>query len=191
MVRNRVVLGHWIFVRSNFGAEFALGNHHLSRGRGEGNDRHPTTSAAELQAYQRMGEYAYVREKHQEAMEFVRQYPGEFLALTAKRVLYFWDGSAGNIVLRSLGTGCPGALARYPCSCCPLSGPPIVRRCMRYGCFLGRSYFTRRLTTWCSAPCAIAMRLSPFYCFCWRMRRSSWLAGYDPSAWRPRCGLAG
>jgi hypothetical protein len=96
MVRNRAVLGHWIFVRSNFGAEFALGNHHLSRGRGEGNDRHPTTSALELQAYQRMGEYAYVREKNQEAMAFVRQYPGEFIVLTAKRVFYFWDGSAGK-----------------------------------------------------------------------------------------------
>ena len=40
MVRNRAVFGHWVFVRSNFGAEFALGNHHLSLGRGEANGRH-------------------------------------------------------------------------------------------------------------------------------------------------------
>jgi 4-amino-4-deoxy-L-arabinose transferase-like glycosyltransferase len=96
MVRNRSVFGHWVFVRSNFGAEFALGNHHLSLGRGEANGRHPTTSAAELKEYQRVGEYAYVREKNQEALQFVREYPGEFVSLTAKRVLYFWDGSGGK-----------------------------------------------------------------------------------------------
>jgi 4-amino-4-deoxy-L-arabinose transferase-like glycosyltransferase len=94
LVRNRLVLGHWIFVRSNFGPEFALGNHHLSLGRGEG--PHPTNSAAEFGLYEHIGEYAYVREKNQEAMEFVRQYPGEFVSLSAKRVLYFWDGSAGK-----------------------------------------------------------------------------------------------
>jgi 4-amino-4-deoxy-L-arabinose transferase-like glycosyltransferase len=93
LVRNRSVFGHWIFVRSNFGAEFALGNHHLSLGRGQG--PHPSTSAAELTQYQQMGEYAYVREKNQEGLAFVHQYPGEFISLTAKRVLYFWDGSAG------------------------------------------------------------------------------------------------
>jgi len=96
MVRNRAVFGHWVFVRSNFGAEFALGNHHLSQGRGEANGRHPTTSAAEMKEYQRVGEYAYVREKNQEAMQFVREYPGEFASLTAKRALYFWDGSGGK-----------------------------------------------------------------------------------------------
>jgi 4-amino-4-deoxy-L-arabinose transferase-like glycosyltransferase len=94
LVRNRSVLGHWIFVRSNFGAEFALGNHHLSLGRGEG--PHPSTSAAEMMKYQQMGEYAYVREKNREAMAFIHQYPGEFAFLTAKRVVYFWDGSAGR-----------------------------------------------------------------------------------------------
>ena len=96
LARNRSVFGHWIFVRSNFGAEFALGNHHLSLGRGEGNDRHPSTSAAELTKYEQLGEYAYVREKQQEAMKFLDQHPGEFISLTAKRVLYFWDGSAGK-----------------------------------------------------------------------------------------------
>ena len=34
LLRNRVVFGHWVFLRSNFGFEFALGNYHSSLGRG-------------------------------------------------------------------------------------------------------------------------------------------------------------
>jgi 4-amino-4-deoxy-L-arabinose transferase-like glycosyltransferase len=94
LLRNRSVFGHWVFVRSNFGAEFALGNHPLSLGRGQG--PHPSTSPTELKLYEQMGEYAYVQEKNRQAMEFVRQHPGEFISLTAKRILYFWDGSAGK-----------------------------------------------------------------------------------------------
>lgn len=93
MVRNRLVLGHWVFVRSNFGAEFALGNYHGSLGRGESVGRHPTTSPVEFQNYQQMGDVGYNRWKAQQALRFIRDYPWEFVSLTAKRVVYFWDGS--------------------------------------------------------------------------------------------------
>lgn len=94
MVRNRLVLGHWVFVRSNFGAELALGNYHGSLGRGESVGRHPTTNPEEFRQYQQRGEIGYNRWKAQQALNFMREYPGEFVSLTAKRVLYFWDGSA-------------------------------------------------------------------------------------------------
>jgi 4-amino-4-deoxy-L-arabinose transferase-like glycosyltransferase len=94
IVRNRVVLGHWVFVRSNFGAEFALGNYHGSLGRGESVGRHPTTNPEEFRLYRDMGEIAYNRWKAQQALNFIWHYPGEFARLTAKRLLYFWDGSA-------------------------------------------------------------------------------------------------
>lgn len=93
LVRNRVVFGEWVFLRSNFGFEFALGNYHGSMGRGWGGS-HPSGNLKEFHEYWRMGEIAYVRTRERQALQFVREYPREFLELTAKRVSYFWDGSS-------------------------------------------------------------------------------------------------
>ena len=93
LVRNRAVFGQWAFLRSNFGFEFALGNYHASLGRGWGGS-HPSGNQKEFQKYREMGEMAYIRLRQGQALEFVSEYPREFVALTAKRVLYFWDGSA-------------------------------------------------------------------------------------------------
>jgi hypothetical protein len=93
LLRNRAVFGHWVFLRSNFGAEFALGNYPSSFGRGWGG-KHPSGNAKEYSDYKQMGEVAYVQSKQKLGFEFVREHPAEFLALTARRVLYFWDGSA-------------------------------------------------------------------------------------------------
>ena len=93
LVRNRLVFGHWVFLRGNFGFEFALGNYHLSFGRGW-KGKHPASNPAEYTQYREMGEAAYVRSKDEQAIQFVHDYPREFITLTAKRVLYFWDGSA-------------------------------------------------------------------------------------------------
>ncbi len=91
MVRNQVVFGKPIFIRGNFWFEFALGNYHLSNGMGWGG-RHPTLNRAEFRSYQKMGEVAYVDAKRAQSLEFLRQYPGEFLRLTAQRILTFWNG---------------------------------------------------------------------------------------------------
>jgi 4-amino-4-deoxy-L-arabinose transferase-like glycosyltransferase len=93
LVRNRLVFGRWVFLRSNFGMELALGNYHLSFGRGWGG-RHPTLNPAEKASYRELGELDYLHRKTGQALEFIRQYPWEFTTLTAKRVWYFWDGSA-------------------------------------------------------------------------------------------------
>ena len=93
LIRNRVVMGHWVFLRDNFGFELALGNYHLSFGRGWAG-KHPSVNPREFARYRDMGELAYIQANTTEAMQFVRQYPGEFLTLCAKRVVYFWDGSA-------------------------------------------------------------------------------------------------
>lgn len=93
LIRNRVVFGQWVFLRGNFGFEFALGNYHGSLGRGWGG-RHPTGNPKEFQKYSQMGEIAYIRDRQEQALDFVRQYPGEFLTLTLKRMSYFWDGSS-------------------------------------------------------------------------------------------------
>jgi hypothetical protein len=91
LVRNRVVLGHWVFIRDNFWFEFHLGNYHLSNGMGW-MGKHPTVNRHELAEYARLGEVAYVAEKKRAALQFVRQYPGEFLELTWLRFKTFWNG---------------------------------------------------------------------------------------------------
>jgi 4-amino-4-deoxy-L-arabinose transferase-like glycosyltransferase len=93
LVRNRVVFGQWVFLRSNFGFEFALGNYHGSLGRGWGGS-HPSGNEKEFQKYTQMGEIPYIRYRQGQSFQFVREYPGEFLSLTLKRMSYFWDGSS-------------------------------------------------------------------------------------------------
>lgn len=93
MVRNRVVLGRWVFIRDNFGFEFHLGNYHDAIGMGWGGI-HPSMNKREFELYRRVGEVAYVDLKTREAMQFVRQHPDEFLALCRMRVAAFWNGDA-------------------------------------------------------------------------------------------------
>jgi hypothetical protein len=93
LVRNRVVMGQWVFLRDNFGFEFALGNYHASFGRGW-YGFHPAGNPAELARYKQLGEIEYVRQAEQAAVQFATRHPGELLTLTAKRIWYFWDGSA-------------------------------------------------------------------------------------------------
>ncbi len=93
LVRNRVVFGQWVFLRSNFGFEFWLANARYGTPRGW-IGQHPAGNAAELARYRAMGEPAYVRWKMQDALGWVRQSPWNFVTLTARRAVYFWDGSA-------------------------------------------------------------------------------------------------
>jgi 4-amino-4-deoxy-L-arabinose transferase-like glycosyltransferase len=93
LVRNRIVFGQWVFLRSNFGFEFALGNYHGSLGRGWGGS-HPSGNQKEFHKYWQMGEIAYVTAREQQALQFVRNNPSEFIDLTIKRLAYFWDGSS-------------------------------------------------------------------------------------------------
>jgi hypothetical protein len=91
LIRNRVVFGQLIFIRSNFGFEFHLGNYHLSNGFGWAG-KHPSANKGERDEYTRIGEMAFVAEKRAGAVEFIRQYPREFLDLTLKRIFAFWSG---------------------------------------------------------------------------------------------------
>jgi hypothetical protein len=92
LIRNRVVFGKWVFIRGNAPFEFTLGNYHGSNGFGW-YGRHPTQNKREWTEYARVGEIAYVAEKKQAAMEFVKQYPNEFATLCATRIAGFWAGS--------------------------------------------------------------------------------------------------
>ena len=126
LVRNRIVFGQFAFIRTNFPFEFWLGNYHGSHGR-DWAGRHPTTVVAEREKYNQMGEMAYVREKGVEARQFLREYPGEFVALTGKRFLMFWDGS-------TMKYNYPAAPYWLPWSYLPLSlllVPALIYACVR------------------------------------------------------------
>lgn len=90
--RNRIVFGKWIFLRSNAGFEFSLGNYANSLGLGWFG-LHPTQNAREFRKYQEMGEIAYVAAKEHEALSWVKKHPKDFLKLTGKRAFDFWCGT--------------------------------------------------------------------------------------------------
>lgn len=95
MVRNRVTMGAWVFIRDNAPYEFSLGNYHGSNGMGWFG-KHPTQNKWEYDDYKRMGERAYVANKGKLFLAFVQQYPREFVGLCATRVASFWTGTALN-----------------------------------------------------------------------------------------------
>ena len=92
VVRNTVVFGRPVFLRSNFWFEFHLGNYHYSNGMGY-LGFHPGANPRQLQKYIELGEQGYIDWAKKEAVAFVKQYPGEFIELTLHRVLWFWDGT--------------------------------------------------------------------------------------------------
>ena len=91
LVRNRIALGHWVFVRDNFPFEFSLGNFHNSNGMGWAG-MHPAVNPHLMAEYIQKGEVEFIRHHGALAMQFVREYPGEFLRLCAHRFIAFWDG---------------------------------------------------------------------------------------------------
>jgi hypothetical protein len=92
LIRNRLVFGHWVFIRSNAGFELSMANYHYSTGTAWGG-RHPSANLREYKAYASLGELAYVHVRGQQALQFVRQYPREFAALVALRAWAFWYGT--------------------------------------------------------------------------------------------------
>ncbi len=93
LIRNRIALGNWVFVRDNAAFEFSLGNYHGSNGMGWAG-KHPSANKWEYAKYQKMGETAYIASKGRLAAEFVRQYPREFAELCVTRFVAFWGGTS-------------------------------------------------------------------------------------------------
>jgi len=99
LIRNEIVFGRPIFLRSNFWFEFHMGNYHFSNGLGWAG-KHPAGNPTELQKYAAMGEMGYIDHYQQVGLRFVRDYPGEFRELTLHRALWFWDGTPLNYQAR-------------------------------------------------------------------------------------------
>jgi 4-amino-4-deoxy-L-arabinose transferase-like glycosyltransferase len=95
LIRNEIVFGHPVFLRSNYWFEFHLGNYHYSNGMGF-SGKHPTKNPREMRHYMDLGEQGYIQWAKNDAWQFVRQYPAEFWNLTFHRVWWFWDGTPLN-----------------------------------------------------------------------------------------------
>jgi hypothetical protein len=102
-LRNRVQLGEWIFIRSNFGLELRISNNdragatNFETGQaGLYRDTHPGDSLREAQRLRDLGEIAYHRSQVTQALSWIHSHPGHFAALTAVRIRVFWLGSWRN-----------------------------------------------------------------------------------------------
>jgi 4-amino-4-deoxy-L-arabinose transferase-like glycosyltransferase len=91
IVRNYRVFGKVIPFRSNFGLELFVLND------GDTSDvtpdsTHPSTNWTELNEYNSLGEVPYMERKKQQALEWIKENPGEFAWVTVRRVFYQWTG---------------------------------------------------------------------------------------------------
>jgi hypothetical protein len=94
-IRNRVVFGHWFYLRSNLGLELWRGNAPWSDGMGfteDGRQVHPMVDQTEADRLVARGEYGYFQDRLAEARQWFRSEPGRVARLTLRRVAWFWLG---------------------------------------------------------------------------------------------------
>jgi hypothetical protein len=115
-IRNYRVFGKFIVLRSNFGLELWLGNNpdvveNLSQ------LSHPNDNPEEGEKYKRMGEMAYMAEKQQLALTFMRTHPRETLNYTFKRFVNIWLSQTDNLLdLWSTSTPFGKTVMTFNCS---------------------------------------------------------------------------
>jgi 4-amino-4-deoxy-L-arabinose transferase-like glycosyltransferase len=90
-VRNYRTFHTPITLRDNFWLEFWVGNDGHSESWMDEN-AHPSINEAELAEFVRRGEIPYMQEKRREALSYLAQHPGQFVALSFRRFLYMWTG---------------------------------------------------------------------------------------------------
>ena len=96
-LRNKRVLGSFIFTRSNLGLELAISNSDFSHVDHDANFAdtrvhriHPFVDLNARAEEARLGEVAFERERKNEAISWIKSHPGQFLKLTAARFVLFW-----------------------------------------------------------------------------------------------------
>jgi hypothetical protein len=91
VARNWIIFHRLIPMRSDFGAEFYLGNGPGAHGFSMVSE-HPFQSPEQFQLYKQMGELAYSRMRGQLAWKYVEAHPEHFFWNTLRRIVYFWTG---------------------------------------------------------------------------------------------------
>jgi hypothetical protein len=91
LVRNYVVIGGIVPLRSNFGVELLQGNNERATLVQNLSSLHPNVDVTERTRYRELGERAYVKEAHARATSYmVREQPGRTVQRTVMRILLFW-----------------------------------------------------------------------------------------------------
>ena len=90
-VRDYETFHQFIPIRSGFGLELYIGNsaeslHWVDR------SLHPNHSDAELAEYAQRGELAYMAHKAQQAKQYIRSHPAQYVFRVLRRVVYIWTG---------------------------------------------------------------------------------------------------
>jgi len=90
-IRNDRAMHSHFFLRDGFWLEFYAGNNGDTS---ESNSSwaHPGSNPLEMKKYQEMGEVAYMAQKHDLAVDFVKHHPGFFVVATLRRIVRFWTG---------------------------------------------------------------------------------------------------
>lgn len=84
VIRNYRVFGTPIFSRTDLGEELWAGNHE------GGNGLYWAVKPWDQAKLRRMGEIAFMRERRDNALRFIRQHPDQFAIFTLRRIGYFW-----------------------------------------------------------------------------------------------------
>jgi hypothetical protein len=101
--RNYSTVGGIFFIRSNLGLELRMGNHEGAAPTMEIMDAdprkhylHPTLLPAEASRLRELGEVEYMRRAGEDAWEWIKANPLEFLSLSAQRLANLWGVSLGK-----------------------------------------------------------------------------------------------
>ncbi len=89
--RNYETFHQFIPIRSGFGLELYIGNsadslHWVDR------SLHPNHNDAELAEYASLGETAYMAHKAQQARQYIRGHPVQYVYRVLRRIIYIWTG---------------------------------------------------------------------------------------------------
>jgi hypothetical protein len=97
MVRNYQTFHRFVFVRDNLGIELEVSNNscasfsfELNRMSGCYAQHHPNENLEEVAQVAALGEVAYNQQRQHVAREWIKEHPGDFARLTAKRFAAFW-----------------------------------------------------------------------------------------------------
>lgn len=90
LIRNYEAFGHFVFIRSNFGAEFRMGNGPNAQGIWM-SWLHPSHNKIEVNKYHQMGELAYVADRKRQALEWICSNPAQFAKISFRKFVWYWS----------------------------------------------------------------------------------------------------
>ena len=92
LVRNVLVFGHFIPVKSNLWLEVDIANNEQASVLMVDWSRHPASNDKELAIYCRLGERAYMETKREASFLFIDSQFGHFALLSLRKFIFWWTG---------------------------------------------------------------------------------------------------